>query len=149
WGGLAALALRPATSAPRALSSMVAAAAAGQPRWLSGLDHRTALALAGRGPAAAVALSLLLGVIAAGIYLPPRVVPAILVLAMLTAGALWLAQGLGGILTGMGTDPASGPLLALLALTCWPRRAPGEAIASPAAAALPAVAVPDPAGSQP
>jgi hypothetical protein len=161
WGGLSVLALRPATSAPRALSTMVAAAAAGQPRWLAGADHRVALALAGRGFAAAVALSVLLGVIAVGVYLPRRVLPAILVLAMLTAGALWLAQGLGGILTGMGIDPASGPLLALLALTYWPRQAPPDVQGPPdvqrppdvVAKALPcsaaAGALPAPAGSQP
>jgi hypothetical protein len=36
------------------------------------------------------------------------------------AVALWLAQGLGGIFTGSGTDPDSAPLLALLALSFWP-----------------------------
>jgi hypothetical protein len=37
-----------------------------------------------------------------------------------TSGAIWIAEGLGGILTGGGTDPNSGPLLALLALAYWP-----------------------------
>ncbi|MGB8346474.1 MAG: hypothetical protein WCD86_16435 [Ktedonobacteraceae bacterium] len=38
----------------------------------------------------------------------------------------WFAQSLGMILTGMSTDPNSGPLVILLALSCWPllRRAP-------------------------
>jgi hypothetical protein len=40
------------------------------------------------------------------------------------AAALWLAEGLGGILTGSGTDPNTGPLLALLALAFWPAAAP-------------------------
>jgi hypothetical protein len=31
-----------------------------------------------------------------------------------------LAEGLGGIFTGSGTDPNTGPLLALLALAFWP-----------------------------
>jgi len=149
WGGLAVLALRPATSAPRALSGTIIAAAAGQPRWLSGLDHRTALALAGRGAAAAVVLCVLLGVIAAGIYLPRRAVPAVLVLAMLTAGAIWIAQGLGGVLTGMGTDPASGPVLVLLALTYWPRPASSVAASRSAASSAAPAARPAPAASQP
>ena len=87
--------------------------------------------------------------IAVGVYLPRRLVPVILVLAMVTAGALWLAQGLGGVLTGMATDPASGPLLALLALTCWPQPARPEAAPEPAAPSPAAAAVPAPAGSQP
>jgi hypothetical protein len=42
------------------------------------------------------------------------------VLALVLATLIWLAEGLGGILTGGGTDPSSGPLLALLALAFWP-----------------------------
>jgi hypothetical protein len=45
---------------------------------------------------------------------------------------IWVfGEALGGILTGVGTDPNSGPLLALLALAYWPLRtavpAEGEA----------------------
>lgn len=32
-------------------------------------------------------------------------------------------QDLGGLLTGQGTDPGTGPVLVLLALTLWPRAA--------------------------
>jgi hypothetical protein len=42
------------------------------------------------------------------------------VLAVVLAAALWLAQGMGELFTGMATDPESGPLLALLALSFWP-----------------------------
>jgi hypothetical protein len=56
------------------------------------------------------------------------------VLAVAVAIVLWLAQGLGGMLTGSGTDPNSGPLLALLALAFWPLAAP----APPAVPAPPA-----------
>ena len=52
-------------------------------------------------------------------------------LALVVAALLWLAQGMGGIFTGSGTDPNTGPLLALLALAFWP--APG-APAAPAPA---------------
>jgi hypothetical protein len=50
----------------------------------------------------------------------------VLVLALVVAVVLWLAQGLGGVLTGMSTDPNSGPLLALLALSFWPASRPAE-----------------------
>jgi hypothetical protein len=42
------------------------------------------------------------------------------------AGLIWVfAQAFGGILASGATDPNSGPLLALLALTYWPAR-PGS-----------------------
>ena len=41
-------------------------------------------------------------------------------LAVVLAAAVWLAQGMGELYTGMATDPESGPLLALLALAFWP-----------------------------
>ena len=40
------------------------------------------------------------------------------------AAVIWVAEGLGGILTGSGTDPNSGPLLALFALAYWPTARP-------------------------
>ncbi len=47
-----------------------------------------------------------------------------MILAVVVAAVIWAGQGFGGIFTGSGTDPNSGPLLALLAAPYWPRRAP-------------------------
>ena len=58
--------------------------------------------------------------VAVGVYLPAPAVRAAIVLAVALAVALWLAQGLGELFTGMATDPESGPLLALLAISFWP-----------------------------
>jgi hypothetical protein len=127
WGSLACLALLPATRAPGALRTVIAQQSAGQPRWLSGIDARLA-ALAGQhGPAVAIGLAAVLTVIAIGVYLPGRARRAVLVLAVVTAAAVWIAQGLGGMLTGSGTDPNSGPLLALLAVAFWPMATAGPA----------------------
>lgn len=122
WGGLAALALAPATASPRSLSAMVAGTSHGAPRWLSSIDGRLARLLSQHGGAAAVALGFLLAVIAVGIYLPEPARRWALALAILTAAGLWLAEGLGGVLAGAGTDPNTGPLLALLAIAYWPSR---------------------------
>ena len=122
WGGLAGLALAPATAAPRALSTMIAGMSGAEPAWLARVNVQLAGLLSHRGPAAAIALGVVLALIAVGIYLPEPVVRPVLVLAILTAGALWLAEGLGGILAGTGTDPNTGPLLGLLALAYWPHR---------------------------
>ena len=120
WGSLGYLALTPATAAPAALSSMVAGTAAGQPSWLAALDRHLAAFLADRGPVTATGLGVVLAIVAVGVYLPRPAARTVIVLAIVTAAALWVAEGLGGVLTGGGTDPNSGPVLALMALSYWP-----------------------------
>jgi hypothetical protein len=131
WGSLAYLSLTPATRAPGAMSGMISTMASGEPAWLASTDKHLVAFLATRGGAAAIILAVVLAVVAAGIYLPPRARRAVLVLAVVTAGVIWLAEGLGGMLTGGGTDPNSGPLLALLALSYWPLSAGPSAPSAP------------------
>jgi len=121
WGSLAYMALWPATRAPKALSGMISGAGSGEPGWLASADNHLASFLVSRGPVTGVVLAVVLAVIAVGVFIPqPPAVKAVLWLAIVTAAALWLAEGLGGMLTGSGTDPNSGLLLALLALCYWP-----------------------------
>jgi hypothetical protein len=120
WGSLAYLALQPATAAAGAMSSMIASVAAGQPSWLAWTDSQLAAFLLHHGPATAIAFAIVLAVIAIGVYLPPFAARTVLIIAIVTATAFWIAEGLGGMLTGGGTDPSSGPLLALVALAFWP-----------------------------
>ena len=55
------------------------------------------------------------------VYLPPPASQATLVLAIVVAAVIWVfGEAFGPILTGGGTDPNSGPLLALVALAYWP-----------------------------
>lgn len=122
WGGLAGLALAPATAAPHALSNMMTGMSRAQLAWLARIDGQLSVVLSHRGPAAAIVLAVLLAIIAVGIYLPEPVVRPVLALAILTAAVLWLAEGFGGILTGTGTDPNTGPLLGLLSIAYWPLR---------------------------
>jgi hypothetical protein len=136
WLSLACLALLPATRAPRALSTMVAGTTPGEPAWLAWIDTHAAAALTRHGSLASL---LLAGVLAAVALLPsiPPTRRTAVVLALAVAAALWLAGGLGGILTGSATDPGTGPLLALLALAFWPA-APTAPAASPIAPVAPA-----------
>jgi hypothetical protein len=127
WGSLAYMALWPATRAPKALSGMISGMASGEPGWLASVDNHLAAFLASRGSVAGLVLAVVLAVVAAGVFAPwPPVVKAVLVLAIAAAAVLWLAEGLGGMLTGGGTDPNSGPLLALLALCYWPLSRAGK-----------------------
>ena len=120
WGSLAYLALQPATRAPKALGGVVSVMASGQPGWLASLDNHLGMFLNSHGPAVAVILAVVLALVAVGVYLPRPAARAGVVLAIVTAAVIWAAEGLGGILTGGGTDPNSGLLLALLALAYWP-----------------------------
>ncbi len=66
-------------------------------------------------------LAVALVVIALGVFLPPPAARATLILAIVVAAVIWVVgEAFGTILTGGGTDPNSGPLLALLALAYWP-----------------------------
>ena len=166
WLGLAALALLPATRAPRALSDMIAGTTPGEPAWLARIDTHAASALARHGLLAAFVLAAVLTAIAlipltpltrltltpststpstrsAPLRpgLPARRARAAVILALAVAAVLWLAQGLGGILAGSATDPGTAPLLALLALTFWPTPTPAAPMAlAPTALAPTAVA---------
>jgi hypothetical protein len=120
WGSLAYMALLPATRAPKALGGMVSGMASGEPGWLASLDNHLGAFLNSNGPAAAVILAVVLALVAVSVYLPRPAAQAGVVLAVVTTAFIWLAEGLGGMLTGGGTDPNSGLLLALVALAYWP-----------------------------
>jgi hypothetical protein len=130
WGGLACLSLQPAVSVGRGLDSMISVMAAGQPGWLGAVDRHLGGMLGHHGLAVSIVLAITLGVIAAGAYLPPPAARAVIVLAIVAAAVIWAAEALGGVFTGSGTDPNSGPLLALLAVSYWPSGA-GRPAASP------------------
>jgi len=117
WLGLAALALLPAS---RAIGRTIADTTPGEPAWLAWTDAHAASTLTRHGLLAAVVLAVAFVIVASGTFLPRRAARAAVVLAVAIAAALWLAQGLGGILAGSATDPDTGPLLALLALAFWP-----------------------------
>jgi hypothetical protein len=123
WASLAVFALLPASRAPRAISGMISDMASGQPGWLAWIDSHAADAVGGHGLLVSVVLAVAFVIVAAGVFLPARAARAAIVLAVVLAVVIWLAQGLGGIFTGSATDPNSGPLLALLAVAYWPAAA--------------------------
>jgi hypothetical protein len=135
WLSLAYFALTSANRAPQALNQMIAGMESGEPGWLASLDKGAASLVANQGLAASVVLALVLVVIAIGVYLPAPAAKATLVLAIVVAAVIWVfGEAFGTIMTGGGTDPNSGPLLALLALAYWPRAI------SPATPTVPALA---------
>ena len=70
-----------------------------------------------------LALGAEMALVGVGVALGWRV-PALLGVATVLAALIWvLPEGLGGVLTGQGTDPNTGPLLALAGLA-WYRSRP-------------------------
>jgi hypothetical protein len=123
WGGFACLALLPASRAPLGLHDILVGQAAGEPAWIASADHAMAAAAGSHGTIVAVLLAIIFAVIAAGVFVPMAIRP-VLALGILAALAIWVAgENFGGIFTGTGTDPNTGPLLVLLAAAYWPRTA--------------------------
>ncbi len=144
WGSLAYFALTPANRAPPALHDMIAGMESGEPGWLAALDKQSAALVAHQGLAASIVLAVALAIIAVGVYLPPPLARATLILALVVAAVIWVVgEAFGTILAGGATDPNSGPLLALLALAYWPSAAtvalrPDRSLADDRAEGVPA-----------
>ncbi|MGO9294225.1 MAG: hypothetical protein ACLP52_10180 [Streptosporangiaceae bacterium] len=137
WGSGAYLLLQPASIAAGALRATIAGLVAGEPGPVAAMDRAVASAL-GSGIAVPVVIAVVFAIIAVGIFVPAATRP-VLVLAVVTAAVIWvLGENFGGILTGQGTDPNTGPLLILLAAAFWPVR---EAVRRPAGAGATAAAV--------
>ena len=114
---------------------MIAGMDSGEPGWLAAIDSGAAALVAHQGLAASIVLAAALVIIAVGVYLPPPAAKATLVLAIVVAAVIWVfGEAFGTIMAGGATDPNSGPLLILLALTYWPIRATATAPAGMATA---------------
>ena len=92
----------------------------GQPGWLVWIMNGLSSLAGQRGLEISIVLAIACAVTAVGIFVPAIIRPA-LVLAAALGLLFWLAEGLGGIFTGQGTDPNTGLLSILLAACYWPR----------------------------
>lgn len=134
WAAMGALSLLGGARAPASVGRAITGVDAGEPGWLTAIDHHAAAIVSGRGLVVAVVIAVVCLVVAAGVYLPPVAARAVLLLAILTSIVIWtVTENFGTILAGGATDPNSGPLLVVLALAYWPVRA-REPAAAPVAA---------------
>jgi hypothetical protein len=121
WGSLAYFAVTAGNRTAQGLHDMVAGMAGGEPGWLAAINRGAAGLLAHHGLGASVALAVLLALIAVGVFLPLPGQKAAIVAALVVSAAIWVVgQDMGEMLAGGSTDPNSGPLLALIALSYWP-----------------------------
>jgi hypothetical protein len=120
WGLLAVLAVVGSGRSPQALHDLVAAYT-GQPGWLARIDRATASMFLHHGTTAAILLAVVCAVVSVGVYFGPRFTRFTLVIGIVTFVFIWVAtENFGGILAGGATDPNSGPLVIVLAVTYWP-----------------------------
>jgi hypothetical protein len=119
WLGSSALWLLPANRSGTSVHDAIASAPSGA-HWLTNIQSTAAAATTGRGLAIALGAAVLSAALGLIVLLTRR---AKLALALATAIGLvcfLVGQGMGGILTGSGTDPGTGPLLILLAFAIYP-----------------------------
>jgi hypothetical protein len=121
WGGFAHYLLLPANRASDAITQVLSAAD-GQPKWVAATMTMFAHAAEHRGTQISVGLAVVCAGVALGIF-GRRAIRPVLVIAAGLGLLFWIAEGFGGIFTGQGTDPNTGPLLILLAACYWPVRA--------------------------
>ena len=120
WTLSAVLWLFPANRTPGSISSTIRDAASGQPSWYGHFETSVANALPHGTSALAWVLAASSLVIAAGPLVSRRAVP-FLAGGVVLQGTFWVTgMALGGVMTGMGTDPNLAPLIALLAFAMVP-----------------------------
>lgn len=129
WGLLALLALLGTGRSPSGVRDVITSVDSGEPGWLAAIDRHAASTVGANGLTAAIVLCLVCLAVGAGVYFSPRVTKATLTVAIVVSLVIWVVtENFGMILASGATDPNSGPLLALLALSYWPvvRMAPAE-----------------------
>ena len=121
WVGLAVLWLLPANRAAGAVRDAIANAPSGAD-WLSSVQSTAATAAEGRGLAIAILAAGLSAAIGLGVLLDRWTQPLLALSIVIAMVYFVVGQGMGGVLTGSGTDPGTGPLLILLAASVYPFR---------------------------
>ncbi len=123
WSSLGILWLLPANRAGGSIAGAMRASVAGEPGWLAHVQLSVSHAFGSGGGSVAVVCGLLSFVIGLG-PLVSRHTTVFLVAGAALALDYWVfGEAFGGIFTGLATDPNTGPLLVLLALTVYPNRA--------------------------
>jgi hypothetical protein len=131
WAASAYLLLHAAVRSPRSLHDQLTSLAGTAPGWIASADRAAATAADSHATLMAALIAVIFAITGAGVLYRRTTRPA-LVLAVITAVVIWVAgENFGGIFTGQGTDPNTGPLLVLLAAAYWPRAVTRTPAASP------------------
>jgi hypothetical protein len=145
WIGMGILWLLPANRVGGTISGAISSSVTGEPGWLAHLQLSVAHALGTGGGSVAVVCGVLSIVIGLGPLLSRHTTVFLVAGAALALDYWVFGEAFGGVFTGLGTDPNTGPLLVLLALALYPNRAwagsradvpsgAGDGLATPAGA---------------
>lgn len=133
WTGGAILQLLPGQDDAAGLVMPIRASAAGAPGWLASGDNNLSGLLAGAGRPAFAVFAAVLAATGVAVLARGRAARVAVLVGVVLAAAFWLfGQDFGEIGTGQGTDPNSGPLLALLGLAVISAVAGRGPVAAPA-----------------
>jgi hypothetical protein len=131
WLLSALLWLLPSNRSAGSLRAHLSHAASGQPAWYGHMLGSLAHAFTGAGSVAAAGLCVLSLVIGVGPLFSSRIGPYLVAGAALSMLFWFTGQAVGTLLTGMASDPSTGPLVVLLAVAVWSAlRQPAVAAAS-------------------
>jgi hypothetical protein len=130
WSGMGMLWLLPANRSGGTISGAISSAVTGEPGWLSHVPVLVAHALGSGGGSVAVVCAVLSVAIGLGPLLTRHTTVFLVAGAALALDYWVLGEAFGGVFTGLGTDPNTGPLLVLLALAVYPNRAPARSWAT-------------------
>jgi hypothetical protein len=124
WSLASVLFLLPNNRTSSSISSAITGMSSGEPGGYSHFLNSFGNRFSGHGIASSWLLAIASLVVGFGPLLVRRYTPFLLVGGLLS-GFFWISgQGLGGIFTGSGTDPNTGPLIILLALAMVPAELP-------------------------
>jgi len=131
WLGMSGLWLLPANAGPDGVGNALTTAAGSSPTWLAHFQNSLGGALQGDGLAVSIVLALLSLGIGIGPLISRHATVFLIAGAALSLDYWVLGQSFGGIVTGIATDPNSGPLFILLALALFPNGAATDLVSSP------------------
>ena len=119
WLGSGVLWLMPANRAAGAVHDVIANAPSGA-GWLSSIQSSVAAATAGQGLAIAIIAAVVSAVIGLAVLFDRGTKPFLALSVVIAVVYFVIGQGMGGVFTGSGTDPGTGPVLILLAVWLYP-----------------------------
>ena len=125
WLGSSALWLTPANRSDTSVHDAIATAPAGA-RWLASIQATVAAATTGRGLAIALGAAVLSAAVGFAVLLGRGARLVLALSAVIGLVYFVVGQGMGGVLTGSGTDPGTAPLLVLLAFAIYPLHRSGQ-----------------------
>ncbi|HET9733552.1 MAG TPA: hypothetical protein VFP54_12835 [Acidimicrobiales bacterium] len=115
WGLSAVLWVMPANRSTGSFHAALQQTAGGQPRWYASFLHSAAGHISGQGPGLAVLLALFCLAVGVAPLVLRRPWPFVVAGLALQAVMWFTGEGLGSVLTGMGTDVSTAPVVWLLA----------------------------------